>query len=115
MTDRTDRADRPSRNRVPVFVVLPPRTLLLDVAGPLDVLRRANMVQDRIQFEVRYAGPARSVVSSIGLELAGIRPLPRTGTLPANAVVVIAGSVDQIMRTADADDRVARPARSRQG
>jgi transcriptional regulator GlxA family with amidase domain len=92
--------------RVPVFVVLPPRTLLLDVAGPLDVLRRANMVQQRITFDVRYIGPARSVVSSIGLELAGIHPLPRAGTLPADAIVVIAGSVNEIMRTAD--DRTTR-------
>jgi transcriptional regulator GlxA family with amidase domain len=90
--------------RVPVFVVLPPRTLLLDVAGPLDVLRRANMVQQRITFDVRYIGPARSVVSSIGLELTGIHPLPRAGTLPADAIVVIAGSVDEIMRTAN--DRI---------
>jgi transcriptional regulator GlxA family with amidase domain len=104
MTDRT--TDRPTRNRLPVFVVLPPRTLLLDVAGPLDVLRRANMVQERVQFDVRYVGSSRSIVSSIGLELSGIRPLPRAGTLPANAIVVIAGSVDEIMRTAD--DRTTR-------
>jgi transcriptional regulator GlxA family with amidase domain len=90
-------SDRPSRSRVPVYVVLPPRTLLLDVAGPLDVLRRANMVQDRVRFDVRYVGAAKSVVSSIGLELAGIDPLPRAGELPANAMVVIAGSVDEIM------------------
>lgn len=90
-------SDRPSRRRVPVYVVLPPRTLLLDVAGPLDVLRRANMVQDGVRFDVRYIGAAKSVVSSIGLELAGIDPLPPAGELPANAMVVIAGSVDEIM------------------
>jgi transcriptional regulator GlxA family with amidase domain len=92
-------SDRLSRSRVPVYVVLPPRTLLLDVAGPLDVLRRANMVQDRVRFDVRYIGAAKSVVSSIGLELAGIDPLPlaAAGELPANAMVVIAGSVDEIM------------------
>jgi transcriptional regulator GlxA family with amidase domain len=92
-------SDRPPRSRVPVYVVLPPRTLLLDVAGPLDVLRRANMVQERVRFDVRYVGAAKSVVSSIGLELAGIDPLPpvAAGELPANAMVVIAGSVDEIM------------------
>jgi len=31
--------------QIPVFVVLPPRLLLLDVAGPLEVLRQANRVQ----------------------------------------------------------------------
>ena len=91
--------DHPMHGSVPVYVVLPPRTLLLDVAGPLDVLRRANMVQQRVQFDVRYIGPTKSVVSSIGLELTGIERLPRAGTLPANAIVVIAGSVDEIMRT----------------
>jgi transcriptional regulator GlxA family with amidase domain len=95
-------SDRPPRARVPVYVVLPPRTLLLDVAGPLDVLRRANMVQDRVRFDVRYVGAAKSVTSSIGLELAGIDPLPpaAAGELPANAMVVIAGSVDEIMPVA---------------
>ncbi|WLS05232.1 hypothetical protein [Shinella oryzae] len=33
------------QNPIPVFVVVPPRTLLLDVAGPMEVLRRANMEQ----------------------------------------------------------------------
>jgi transcriptional regulator GlxA family with amidase domain len=102
--------DTPASGRLPVYVVLPPRTLLLDVAGPLDVLRRANMVQQRVQFDVRYIGPAKSVISSIGLELTGIRPLPRAGSLPANAIVVIAGSVDEIMRTAD-DRGTPPPAR----
>jgi transcriptional regulator GlxA family with amidase domain len=104
--------DHPMRGRVPVFVVLPPRTLLLDVAGPLDVLRRANMVQQRVHFDVRYIGPAKSVVSSIGLELTGIERLPRAATLPANAIVIIAGSVDEIiLRTADAGRTSDRPER----
>ena len=90
-------SDPSPRTRVLVYVVLPPRTLLLDVAGPLDVIRRANMVQDRIRFDVRYVGVTRSVVSSIGLELAGIDPLPPAGKLPANAMVVIGGNVDEIM------------------
>lgn len=90
-------SDRSPRTRIPVYVVMPPRTLLLDVAGPLDVLRRVNMVQDRVRFDVRYIGSAKSVISSIGLELTGIDPLPPPGELPANAMVVIAGSVDEIM------------------
>ena len=39
---------------IPVYVVLPPRTLLLDVAGPLEVLRRANVIQDALRFDVRF-------------------------------------------------------------
>ncbi len=32
---------------IPVFVVIPPRLLLLDVAGPLEVLRKADLEQQR--------------------------------------------------------------------
>jgi transcriptional regulator GlxA family with amidase domain len=83
-----------------VFVVLPPQALLLDVAGPLEVLRRANMLQDRVRFDVHYVGPSASVISSIGLTIAGIEELP--ATLPANAMVVLVGNVDEIMPAASA-------------
>ena len=38
-----------------VWVVVPPRCLLLDIAGPVEVLRRANVEQDAIRFRVHYA------------------------------------------------------------
>ena len=50
---------------VPVYVVIPPRVLLLDVAGPMEVLRKANLEQDRLRFAVSYIGPAPSCGSSI--------------------------------------------------
>jgi transcriptional regulator GlxA family with amidase domain len=92
---------------IPVYVVLPPRTLLLDVAGPLEVLRRANVIQDSVRFDVRYVGATRSLRTSIGLDVSGIAVLPRT--LPAAAMVVIAGNVDNLMdgtgvERNDADD-----------
>jgi transcriptional regulator GlxA family with amidase domain len=90
---------------IPVYVVLPPRALLLDVAGPLEVLRRANAVQDRVRFDVGYFGPTRSVSTSIGLDLAGIAPLPRT--LPDDAMVVVAGDVGMVMLQAIGPNRVA--------
>jgi transcriptional regulator GlxA family with amidase domain len=43
--------------RIEVYVVVPPRLLLLDVAGPLEVLRRANQAQAEVRFEVHYVGP----------------------------------------------------------
>ena len=58
--------------QVPVYVVLPPRVLLLDVAGPLEVLRRANQVQSDVRFEVRYVAPTAEVHSSIGISLAAV-------------------------------------------
>jgi len=36
------------RRRIPVLVVLPPRALLLDLAGPLEVLRVAGAAQDSV-------------------------------------------------------------------
>jgi len=77
---------------IEVCVVLPPRTLLLDVAGPLEVLRRANLIQNTVRFRVRYASAARSVRTSIGLQLAGVGRLPRS--LPRGTLVMIAGNVD---------------------
>jgi hypothetical protein len=41
---------------IPVYVVLPPRTLLLDVAGPIEVLRRANVEQNQYRFVFHYVG-----------------------------------------------------------
>ncbi|HKR84812.1 MAG TPA: helix-turn-helix domain-containing protein [Terriglobales bacterium] len=81
--------------RIPVFVVVPPRLLLLDIAGPLEVLRQANRVQSSVRFEVRYIGPTPSQQTSIGIALAGIEPLPRE--LPPQCWVVLAGDVEYVM------------------
>ncbi|ASG22827.1 GlxA family transcriptional regulator [Nitrospirillum viridazoti] len=80
---------------LPVYVVLPPRTLLLDVAGPVEVLRRANVEQDGLRFVVRYVGPAASLLTSIGLTVTGIEPLPQA--LPDEAMVMVVGSVEQML------------------
>lgn len=84
---------------VPVLVVLPPRTLLLDVAGPIEVLRNANRVQDAVRFEVRYAGAVTSVMTSIGLELTGVLPLPER--LEEGTMVVLSGSATGILGGSD--------------
>lgn len=81
-----------SHKTVRVFVVVPPRTLLLDVAGPIEVLRKANLEQDNVQFKVTFIGPSATALSSIGLTIANIEPLPEN--LPDNALVVISGSAD---------------------
>ena len=82
--------------RIPVFVIIPPRLLLLDIAGPLEVLRQANRVQNSVHFEVRYIGPASSLRTSIGISVAGIEPLP--AELPPESWIVVAGGC----RTGDA-------------
>src|SRR5215831_4895948 len=80
---------------IPVFVVVPPRLLLLDIAGPLEVLRQANRLQSSVRFEVRYIGPTSSLQTSIGITLAAIEPLPQE--LPPQSWVVLAGDVDDVM------------------
>lgn len=90
----------------PVIVVLPPRTLLLDVAGPLEVLRRANLEADcKVRFAVELVAARPTVASSVGLCLSGLAALP--ATIPDGAIVLLGGSVDQIAfgpATAIADD-----------
>src|SRR3954451_13249574 len=73
--------------RIPVFVVVPPRLLLLDIAGPIEVLRQANRVQSSVRFEVRYIGPTSSLLTSVGIMLSGIEPLPEE--LPPQSWVVL--------------------------
>jgi transcriptional regulator GlxA family with amidase domain len=81
--------------RIQVYVVLPPRLMLLDVAGPLEVLRQANREQNNVRFDVRYIGPSPSVLTSIGILVTSIEPLP--AKLPDSAMIVLAGDVDKVM------------------
>ncbi|MBE7249502.1 MAG: helix-turn-helix domain-containing protein [Actinomycetospora chiangmaiensis] len=79
--------------RIPVLVVLPPRALLLDLAGPVEVLRIAGAVQDRVAFDLRYAAPQGSTRSSVGLDLGGAGPLPPE--IAPGTVVLLPGSTEQ--------------------
>lgn len=81
-----------ARREVPVVVVLPPRIALLDLGGPVEVLRRANFEQDAIYFKVRYVGATRSVGSSIGIDVHRVEPLP--SSLPNEAVILMVGNVE---------------------
>lgn len=80
--------------RIPVYVVLPPRLLLLDVAGPVEVLRRANQLQGAVQFDVHYVAATTSLRTSIGLTIGSLQALPPR--LPEDSWVVLAGDVDEI-------------------
>lgn len=79
---------------VPVWLVVPPRCLLLDLAGPAEVLRRANIEQSSLRFALRYTAARPRLASSSGLQLAALEPLP--ARLPDGAVVIVSGSVDRI-------------------
>nr|WP_281376272.1 helix-turn-helix domain-containing protein [Burkholderia guangdongensis] len=77
-----------------MFVLLP-NVLMLDLAGPAEVLRIASELSPDeagdtpARFELGYVGPLPSVRTSIGLPLAGLAPLPES--LPDDAIVVIVG------------------------
>lgn len=77
---------------IDVLVVVPPRTLLLDIAGPAEAFRLANQQLERHgqapRFQLRYAGPQATVASSVGLQLAGLEPLPRTLDRPTWLLLV---------------------------
>jgi transcriptional regulator GlxA family with amidase domain len=81
--------------RILVFVVLPARTLLLDVAGPIEALRKANQFQSEVAFDVRYISALPEITSSIGLKLTGLEPLP--DTVPDGAMIVLSGDTDVIL------------------
>jgi transcriptional regulator GlxA family with amidase domain len=96
---------------IAVFVVVPPRVLLLDIAGPIEVLRKANLEQDAVRFDVAYVGPHQGVQCSIGLGISAIAALPVR--LPDGALVVIPGSADVplgALRTTRTDDAAAEQA-----
>jgi transcriptional regulator GlxA family with amidase domain len=77
-----------------VWAVLPERVLLLDIAGPMEVLRRANVEQSALQFNVHYVASGGRATSSVGIPLADIAPLP--STLPDGAMIIVPGAADKI-------------------
>jgi transcriptional regulator GlxA family with amidase domain len=77
---------------IDVLFVLPTRALLLDLAGPAEALRLANVaLQERgapPRFRLRYTAASARVESSVGVSMAGIEPLPRSLCAPTWLVLV---------------------------
>lgn len=90
---------------IPVYVVVPPHILLLDVAGPVEVLRRANAEQNAIRFDYRFVSSSPQQVSSIGLSVAGLEPLPER--LPDNAYIIICGTITAPAEATDPEPEYA--------
>ena len=65
---------------IDVLFVIVPHSLLLDIAGPAEAFRLANLHRERRglppRFRLRFAGPTRRCPTSVGLSLAGLDPLP---------------------------------------
>jgi transcriptional regulator GlxA family with amidase domain len=94
---------------VPVLFVLLPDTLMLDLAGPAEVLRLASQEPEHaerapLRFALAYVGPVAQVATSIGLPLAGIAPLPPA--LPDGAIVVLVGTSPGMVAGGGAIDAV---------
>ena len=105
------RARRPARPReprdpvvtrvIPLYVVSPPRLLMLDIAGPIDAIRRANVEQTEVRFDVIHIGPRPTVMTSIGLQIGPLAALPRE--LPDDALLMIGGTVTTLTLGGDPD------------
>lgn len=86
----------------PVYLLVMPNTLLLDIAAPAEALRIANHQQDDVRFMLRYVGTQRSVTTSIGLRLSPLDVLP--GDVPDDAWLVVAGTVEKPLPEQVTDD-----------
>jgi transcriptional regulator GlxA family with amidase domain len=77
---------------IDLLFVIAPHSLLLDIAGPAEAFRLANLRRtDKHQaphFRLRFAGPAAIAVTSVGLPIAQLEPLPKTLRSPTWVILV---------------------------
>ncbi len=77
---------------IDLLFVISPHSLLLDIAGPAEAFRLANLCYaDRQQpprFRLRFAGPVASPATSVGLPLAQLEPLPKHIKSPTWVILV---------------------------
>jgi len=80
-------------DQIELLFVIAPHALVLDVAGPAEAFRLANYHREirglPHRFRLRFAGPAASASTSVGLTVAGLEPLPTE--LSRTTWVVLAG------------------------
>jgi transcriptional regulator GlxA family with amidase domain len=72
---------------IPVYFLLLPGYVLMELAGPADALRLAGQYGAR--FRLHYISPVAAPVSAAGLALGGTQALPEV--LPDNAWLIIPG------------------------
>src|SRR5262245_61991076 len=77
---------------IDVLFVIAPHSLLLDIAGPAEAFRLANLHRDARglppRFRLRFAAPAPTVATSVGLSLFELEALPDAFDAPTWVVVV---------------------------
>ncbi|WP_424983419.1 GlxA family transcriptional regulator [Maritalea sp. S77] len=67
---------------------------MLDVAGPCEVLRGANMVQNQWRYDVQFIGTMPNAPTSLGYALANVAPLPVE--IEPDAMVVVCGNASEM-------------------
>ena len=76
-----------------VWFLVVPRTSMINVAGPWEVLGHANDSLGREAYQLEVFGPtAPAVRTRFGLTLGGLRPIPSRLDNPPHTVVVAGGS-----------------------
>src|SRR4051794_36688741 len=82
-----------ARPPIDVFFLVLPETLLLDLAGPAETFRLANQQLQRRgeppAFRLRFIGASVEAITSVGLQVAHLEPLPEA--LPPRSWVVLLG------------------------
>ena len=77
---------------IDLLFVIAPQALLLDIAGPAEAFRLANLHRELRglppRFRLRFAGPVASATTSVGLGLADLEPLPERLLVPTWVVLV---------------------------
>ncbi|WP_338456037.1 hypothetical protein [uncultured Alteromonas sp.] len=61
---------------IPIYIVLLPELLMLDVVGPAEVFAYANRY-GKPHFKLHFVGPETSLKNSLGMKLS-VDPLPTT-------------------------------------
>lgn len=93
-----------------VWIAVPRGSLALDWAGPAEALRMANLEAPPGQpfFRLIFTAPHSTAPSSVGVQLAGLQPLPQQVNAPAWILVVgntATGNSALDQQADDADDR----------
>ena len=77
---------------IDLLFVIAPHSLLLDIAGPAEAFRLANLHRHARgqppRFRLRFAGPVATLSTSVGLGLADLEPLPGQLSTPTWVVLV---------------------------
>ena len=77
---------------IDILFIVPPQSLLLDIAGPAEAFRLSNQhllrLGEKPRFNLRFAGTKPQCASSVGLQVAGLEPLPKALASPTWVVLV---------------------------